>query len=269
VARDFTDDEVGLRARRDGPPTGESDPAPDPAFDDDRAARSEPKEPETWPKGSSNSLCVSIPDPDRSPVDPASAESSGVLPKKSPRTRVDHSSEAEALALVRSGQLNEAFELLMAVYGDPLTTFAVRILRNSEQAEDVRQQVFLEAMQGIGGFRGRSSLWGWLCGIAYHRCLDLLKRLRQTAPTIDDLETLVGEPDAVMEQDRVAKQRALDRCLGKLAHRLRAQLLLRYFFGLTYQEIGEMVNEPHGTVQVRISRILPQLRRCLRDEMKG
>jgi len=41
---------------------------------------------------------------------------------------------------------------------------------------------------------------------------------------------------------------------------------MRCFFGLTYAEIGETVGSAHGTVQVRMSRILPRLRQCLRNE---
>ena len=47
---------------------------------------------------------------------------------------------------------------------------------------------------------------------------------------------------------------------------MRMQLLMRHFLGLSYIEIGEAVGVPHGTIQVRMSRILPRLRRCLRGE---
>lgn len=159
----------------------------------------------------------------------------------------------------------------MMAYGDPLTAFAVRVVRDVELAKDIRQQVFLQALKSIGNFQGRSSLWSWLCGIAYHRCLDELKRFRRSKLMVscedsEGLEEALGEPDVTMDEDRVAKRRALERCLGKLAPRLRAQLLMRYYFGLSYQEIGELVGVPHGTVQVRISRILPELRSCLRSE---
>lgn len=156
----------------------------------------------------------------------------------------------------------------MTAYGAPIAAFSLRVLRDRELVKDVRQQVFLEAFQGIGRFQGRSSLWSWLCGIAYHRCLDELRRIRR-AGAVDDfdvLDGLAGPPDSTMDADRVAKHRALEQCLGKLSPPMRTQLLMRYFFGLSYLEIGETVGSPHGTVQVRMSRILPRLRRCLRGE---
>jgi RNA polymerase sigma-70 factor (ECF subfamily) len=185
-----------------------------------------------------------------------------------PRSRADRSAEEAALAAVRHGRPDQALKILMDAYGAPITAFALRIVRNRELAKDIRQQVFLEAFQGIDRFEGRSSLWSWLCGIAHHRCLDELRRLRRVSPA-DDLallDELVGHADPTMDADRVAQRRALEECLGKLTLDMRTQLLMRCFLGLTYAEIGETVGTPHGTVQVRMSRILPRLRRCLREE---
>jgi RNA polymerase sigma-70 factor (ECF subfamily) len=156
----------------------------------------------------------------------------------------------------------------MVAYGRPITAFAVRLVRNHEVAKDIHQQVFLDAFQGIDRFQGRSSLWSWLCGIAYHRCLDELRRNRRTttADDFDVLDQLSGQPDPTMDVDGATKRRALEHCLGKLAAPLRSQLLMRCFLGLSYVEIGLTIGDAHGTVQVRMSRILPRLRRCLRGE---
>jgi len=197
------------------------------------------------------------------PVGTASAP-----PWQPPKSRADRAGEATALVCVRRGRRDEALKILMAAYGAPLTAFALRIVRDRELAKDVRQQVFLEAFQGIDRFEGRSSMWSWLCGITYHRCLDELKRIRR-AGALDDfdvLDGLVGPPDPTMDADQITKRRALECCLEKLSVPMRTQLLMRCFLGLSYLEIGTVVGIPHGTVQVHISRILPRLRRCLRGE---
>ena len=208
-------------------------------------------------------------DPDRDLLDRPPDRDSGHKPATLPAAaRVDRSAEAAALASVRDGRRDEALKILMATYGRPITAFAVRILRNREVASDVRQQVFLEAFQGIHKFEGRRSLWSWLCGIAYHRCLDELRRSRRTA-TVDDFDVwdrLAEEPDPTMDVDRVAKRRALEHCLSKVSAPLRSQLLMRCFLGLSYEEISDATGDRAGTVQVRLSRILPRLRRCLRGE---
>jgi RNA polymerase sigma-70 factor (ECF subfamily) len=185
-----------------------------------------------------------------------------------PRSRVDRPAEEAALAYVRRRRPKEALNILVSVYSRHIKAFALRIVHNRELAKDIHQQVFLEALQGIDRFEGRSSLWSWLCAIAYYRCIDELRRLRRASASndIEILETLAGHADPPADVDRVAKRRALEQCLGKLELGMRTQLLMRCFLGLTYAEIGETVGSAHGTVQVRMSRILPRLRQCLRDE---
>jgi RNA polymerase sigma-70 factor (ECF subfamily) len=201
---------------------------------------------------------------------PPSPIAGAAPPWRPPGSRVDRAAEDAAIERLRSGRRDEALRALMVAYGGPITAFSLRIVRDRELARDVRQQVFLSAFQRIDTFEGRSSLWSWLCGIAYHRCLDELKRNRRVgAVALDDFDVLDGlvEPsEATMGPDRIARRRALERCLGKLPVALRTQLLMRCYLGLSHAEIGEVVGEAPGTVQVRISRILPRLRRCLHGE---
>lgn len=189
-------------------------------------------------------------------------------PWQAPRSRADRVAEQAALDCVEQGRKAEALKILMVAYGRPITAFSLRVVRNPEVAKDIHQQVFLAAFQGIDKFQRRSTLWSWLCGIAYHRCLDELRRDRRAA-VADDLDAftaLAGHPDPAIDVDGVAKRRALENCLGKLSAVVRSQLLMRCFLGLSYVEIGETTGDPHGTVQVRMSRVLPRLRRCLRGE---
>src|SRR5689334_1595370 len=172
---------------------------------------------------------------------------------------------------MRSGRRELALHVLVVTYGDRLTAYILRVLHDCELAKDIRQQVFLEAFQGLDRFKERSSLWCWLCGIAYHRCMDEIRRNRKARRMAqswdpDLVDVLVADSYGMVDEDRVTKQRALERCLGRLHPIMRAQLLMRYFFDLSHQEIGELVGAAHGTVQVRISRNLPLLRRCLRGE---
>jgi RNA polymerase sigma-70 factor (ECF subfamily) len=197
----------------------------------------------------------------------ASTEPAPMKPARSARPSVDRKSEEAALACLDRGKRGEALEILMVAYGARITAFCLRILRDRELAKDVRQLVFLKAFEQLDRFERRGTLWAWLCGIAYHRCLDELKRPANTRnDPLDTMEELI-DPSALSESpDRVAKQRALERCLGKLPARARAQVLMRYFFGLSDAEIGELVGDTPGTVQKRVSRSLPLLRQCLCNE---
>lgn len=199
----------------------------------------------------------------------ATVKSDRPAPAQAQSGRVDRAAEDAALAFVARGRHEDALKVLMTAYGAPIMAFALRVVRNREAAQDVRQQVFLEAFQGIAKFQGLGSLWRWLSAITYHRCLDELRRTRRSG-AVEDIDAianaLVGGSDQAGHADRIAKRRALEACLGKLSVSMRSQLLMHYLFDLTYAEIGEAIGAPHGTVQVRMSRVLPRLRRCLQGE---
>jgi RNA polymerase sigma-70 factor (ECF subfamily) len=186
-------------------------------------------------------------------------------PERPSRSRVDPAVEEAALDCLRRGQHTEALRILMTAYGAPILAFCARFLRDRERAKDVRQQVFLKAFQRFETFEGRGSLWSWLCGIAYRSGLDELKAVKALANS-DVLDELSEPSTTEMDADRVAAQRALERCLGKQSPATRAQVLMHYHLGLSHAEIAEVVGDAPGTVQMRLYRALPKLRRCLRGE---
>lgn len=189
-------------------------------------------------------------------------------PPREPRISVDAVAEADALACIQRGDRDQALEILMSAYNQLIIAFAIRVVRDPELAKDIRQQVFLEAFQGFEKFQGRSSLCSWLCGITYHRCIDEIRRRRRTS-LIDDFAVfpeLEALPDPSMDPERAMQRRALDHCLEKLAPEVRAQVLMRFYWDWSFVEIGEAIGEPQGTIQVRMTRILPKLLRCLRGQ---
>src|SRR5215510_2821117 len=68
---------------------------------------------------------------------------------------------------------------LMDAYGKIVLGFCLRMLRDRELANDVMQQVFLEAYRDFDRFQGRSSPRTWLLAIANNRCLDALRSKRR------------------------------------------------------------------------------------------
>ena len=211
---------------------------------------------------------ISSPGVDRSSEnsEPPAVERVEAPPRCAPRSRVDLASEEAALDCWRRGDRERALRILMTAYGARVFAYALRMLRNRELAEDIRQEVFIAAFKQLDTYEARGTLWSWLCGIARHRCLDELKHSWHKKVEPQDTAVLdeLYEASAHLESpSRIAKQRALEACLGKLPGAMRAQTLMRYFFGLSDAEIGTQVGDKAGTVQRRFARILPRLRRCL------
>jgi len=177
--------------------------------------------------------------------------------------------ETAALAALDDGDRDRVLEILMAAYGEPLYRFCRQLTGDAELAEEVHQATFVQAHDALPRFRRRSTLKTWLFGIARHRSLDAIKKRRRFRRRFTQVETL-PEPataDAEAEDGLVARDRraALRSCLETLAPRVRSAVLLRYQEGFSYVDMARVSGDRPPTLQARVSRALPVLRRCLEE----
>jgi RNA polymerase sigma-70 factor (ECF subfamily) len=161
---------------------------------------------------------------------------------------------------------------LVEEHGPAVYSMCARILRDRVLAEDILQQVFLEAHRDLERFQGQSSIRTWLIGIAMHRCQDAIKarrrreqRFQADERAIDDAVDLTADPRAPLEKERVNK--ALGECLDELSIESRAAVLMRFHVGMSYEDMAGSVGDKPDTLRARVVRALPLVRRCL--ERKG
>jgi len=176
--------------------------------------------------------------------------------------------DADIEQLIDRNERNRALKLLMERYGDRVYRFARAMTRSDAAAEDVRQQVFIEAYRDFGRFERRAALRTWLFGIARHRCLDSAKiqrrwwrRFKNDPPEDPELEP----PD--LDRDRLAK--ILAACLHRLTPTAREAIILRFIEELAYEEASEITGDLSGTLQQRVGRALPVLRRCVDSKLRA
>ena len=157
---------------------------------------------------------------------------------------------------------------LMTDHGDAVFGICVRILRDRVLAEDVQQQVFLEAHRDLARFEGRSTLRAWLFGITTHRCQDAIKMRRRRERRFHNDDQAVRKlvdpaADPHVELDRSRVTRALDDCLAELSVENRTAILLRFQLGMSYEEMASALRTRPDTLHARVSRGLRLLRRLL------
>lgn len=174
--------------------------------------------------------------------------------------------ERDIRAALRANDMRRALTLMMNRYGDEVYRLAYAMTHSYHLAEEVRQQVFVEVYRDLTSFAGRASLRAWVFGIARHRCLDIAKkhrrwtsRFKNEAPP--DEEPDDHEPDRELDRSRLAK--ILASCLAKLAPAARDAVVLRYHQDLSYDEASVIAGDNAGTLQQRVARALPALRRCV------
>ena len=179
--------------------------------------------------------------------------------------------EDEVDAALSSGDRQGAFALLMKRYGDQVYRYALATTGDAQLAEEVRQQVFVEVYRDLPGFAARAPVRGWLFAIVRHRCLDTAKAFRRWGLRYKNEPPPEPEIDPSELSDQLDGRRlaqVVERCLATLAPAAREAVLLRYQQELSYDEAAQITGERPGTLQQRVARALPVLRRCVEAQLR-
>jgi RNA polymerase sigma-70 factor (ECF subfamily) len=174
--------------------------------------------------------------------------------------------ESAAAAALDAGDLARALTVLMEGYGVDVYRHCRQMLGDADLAAEVHQTVFIQAYRDLAGFGQRASFRSWLFAIARHRCLDACKMRHRLGRWLRQV-TLPERPDPRPAADEALAARgasdALERALATLAPKVRAAVLLRFQEGMSYEEMAVVCGERAATLQARVARALPRLRREL------
>ena len=168
----------------------------------------------------------------------------------------------DTVLLTRMGQRDEsAIEEIFRRYSGAVYSVALRVLRDSGQAEDVLQEVFLQLWRDPAAFvRGRGSLGGWLVVIARNRAIDMLRRRKPSDP-VEEV-ALASSANVADEAERNATMQKVRQVIAALPEEQRKALELAYFEGLSHTEIASRTGDPLGTIKTRIRQALISLRKA-------
>jgi RNA polymerase sigma-70 factor, ECF subfamily len=149
------------------------------------------------------------------------------------------------------------------------TVFGIvlRVLRDRAQAEEVTQEVYVEAWTSARRFDPkRGSAAGWLNTIAHRKAVDRVRSSERSLAREQrhfDTEAQTTADDAsviVVAQDESQRVR---RALEQLPEAQRTAVRLAYFEGRSYREVAEFLELPLGTVKTRIRDAMRRLRNDL------
>jgi RNA polymerase sigma-70 factor (ECF subfamily) len=152
--------------------------------------------------------------------------------------------------------------------GRTVLGFLVRALGDRAGAEDVFQQVFLEAWQrGPSYDPDRAAPLTWLMIIARSRAVDhLRRRVPEPRDPNGTLALLEGEADPAADVDALAEQWRMSGLLAQLPDQEADLLRRRFYDGASQREIAEATGIPLGTVKMRMVQGLARLRELIDAE---
>lgn len=180
--------------------------------------------------------------------------------------------DIELIAKFRAGD-SKAFEELLARYEEKAFRLAMRMTRDSEDAEEALQDAFTTVFRKIDGFKGESSFSSWFYRVTVNACLMKIRKRRQNRCIFfDDIEPHVNITSLLQASDSVSSDHsmfiaqlrlALQEAIQELPEEYRSVFILRDIDGLSSKEVAQLLQLSVSAVKSRLHRSRLALRRTL------
>lgn len=180
-------------------------------------------------------------------------------------------SDQKLISCYLSGH-EKSLEILIKRYLKPIYSFVYRYIGNSQEAEDITQEVFVRTWRNLKRFNCKKSFKTWIFSIAKNASIDWLKKKKSISfSSFDNKEgenmltnRLVDSaplPDEIFERADIS--RAINAVMDQLAPKYRMVLFLRYNDHFTFREIAKVLGEPLNTIKSKHRRALIVLKKLL------
>src|SRR5438094_3498359 len=156
---------------------------------------------------------------------------------------------------------DRSLERLYKKHAGDVYRYALVVLRNEADAEDVTQTTFMNAYRAFANGEKPRTPQNWLIAIAHNVCRQRFRQAQRRPNEIALNEELAEAP--LEEEERVSAE-DIRRALGHLAFNQRAALVMRELEGRSYQEIAEILGLSVSAVETLIFRA----RRALREQLE-
>ena len=141
----------------------------------------------------------------------------------------------------------KGFELLVRSYSEQLYWMIRRIVQVHDDANDVLQNTFLKAWNGLDSYHGDAKIGTWLSRIAINESLDFLRRRKQQIVSMDDVSMSPFIADEYFDGSEADAM--LQEAIATLPDVQRTVFLLRYFEEKKYSEISQLLNTSEGALK--------------------
>jgi RNA polymerase sigma-70 factor (ECF subfamily) len=154
----------------------------------------------------------------------------------------------------------DAYRELVGRFGPRLRYFLRKLVGQTDRADDLAQEVWIDVLRQLPRLKDAGAFTTWMYRIAHGKAMLDGRRNGRAPATVPDVEWIAEkEDDAFSAEDAKRIHAALDR----LEPAQREVIVLRFLEELSYEEIGQIVDCPLGTVRSRIHYAKAALRQLL------
>lgn len=187
-----------------------------------------------------------------------------------PLTSKTSVSDEDIAIQVQQGN-SEAFGILMKRYTDKLVRYGKKFLSNSDNIDDIVQDVFIKTYEYIQSFDPKLKFSSWIYRIAHNAFVNGLKR-QQRSPLLMpdfDLDVFISHysyvDPKIEERDYAELITMIEKGLDALQPKYKEVIILHYLENMSYRDIGDILQIPIGTVGIRVMRAKEQLKKIYTD----
>ncbi|GGF98051.1 ECF RNA polymerase sigma factor SigW [Paenibacillus albidus] len=173
----------------------------------------------------------------------------------------------EKIKRIQAGEVY-LFSEIIRLYQQRIYLYCFRLLNNKEEAEDALQDILVKAYQNIGNFQPQANFTSWLYRVAYHHCLNQLRRQKFQ----NQLQRLLRQDVTAKSAEQIVENRLFSgpvaSALEKLSMEERNLVILRIFEDKSFAEIGEILGKSTVTVRKRYERTRRKLKEAIERREK-
>ena len=178
-------------------------------------------------------------------------------------TREIEARELERLLSGIAGGEPHTLEKPYILTKDALYGYALSMLKNSHDAEDVLHDAYVSVYHGAAAYRPQGKPMAWLFTIVRNLCTSNLRRRKRGGEgSAENWEAFLESREGISPEDRLL----LSDCLKKLGDEEREILLLHGAFGLKHREIAQLTDRPLPTVLSKYHRARRKMQTILSEE---
>jgi len=144
----------------------------------------------------------------------------------------------------------KAFERIIEKYYKPVYRLASRLVKYSDDAEEITQSAFVKAYEKLNTYNSKFKFFSWIYRITINESLNFLKERSHTSEVTENTLSGIDNPDVIYDQ--IENSKKIEDALFQLDMLYRLPVVLKHFMSYSYKELSDLLDIPEKTVKSRL-----------------